>query len=229
MWKNLIQIFKRDDLYLQALRESYAMLDLDLEMFKSSVETLRRTDGCEVALDIYKMDKQINAYERDVRRKVLTHLAVSGPGDLSSGLILVSVVVDIERIGDYAKNIFDLARDHPKRLLGGVLEADLVMIENRVTEIFEQMVEAFKTHDADKARLIMTGYKGEVVAACDQIVKKIVTGEVSDLGPSEAASIALYVRYLKRIAAHSRNIMTSVVNPFHRIGYREKKLKNEID
>jgi phosphate uptake regulator len=228
MWKNLIQIFKRDDLYLQALRESYAMLDLDLEMFKASLETLRRTDGCEVALDIYKMDKQINAYERDVRRKVLTHLAVSGPGDLSSGLILVSVVVDIERIGDYAKNIFDLARDHPKRLLGGVLEEDLVMIETRVAQIFEQMVEAFKAHDADKARLIMTGYKGEVVAACDRIVKKIVSGEVSDLGPSEAASVALYVRYLKRIAAHSRNIMTSVVNPFHRIGYREKA-KNDSE
>lgn len=229
MWKNIIQIFKKDDLYLQALRESHAMLDLDLEMFKASVETLRRSDGSEVGLDIYALDKQINAYERDVRRKVLTHLAVSGPTDLSSGLILVSVVIDIERIGDYAKNIFDLARDHPKRLTGGPLEAELVQIEDRVTEIFEQMVQAFKANDEEQARLIMTGYKGEVATNCDRIVKKIITGEVADFGPSDAAALALYVRYLKRIAAHSRNIMTSVVNPFHRIGYREKKKSNSAE
>lgn len=223
MWKNLIQIFKKDDLYTQALQESYSMLDLDLEMFKASVETLRRKDGCDVGVDIYAMDKQINAYERDVRRKVLTHLAVSGPSDLSSGLILVSVVIDIERIGDYAKNIFDLARDHPKRLLAGELEEDVVKIETRVAEVFEQMVQAFKASDGEKARVIMTGYKGELAVACDAIVKRIVKEEISGLGPREAASVALYVRYLKRIAAHSRNIMTSLVNPFHRIGYREKK------
>ena len=30
-----------------------------------------------------------------------------------------------------------------------------------------------------------------------------------------------YARFLKRIGSHSRNIATSIVNPFHRIGYQE--------
>ena len=34
-------------------------------------------------------------------------------------------------------------------------------------------------------------------------------------------AFALYLRFLKRIAAHSRNLASSVVNPFHRIGYPE--------
>ena len=34
--------------------------------------------------------------------------------------------------------------------------------------------------------------------------------------------VALYARYLKRVGGHSHNIVTSVVNPFPRIGYREK-------
>lgn len=225
MWKNLIQIFKKDDLYTQALHESYSMLDLDLQMFRASVETLRRSDTSEVDIDIYAMDKRINAYERDVRRKVLTHLAVSGPTDLSSGLILVSVVIDIERIGDYAKNIFDLARAHPARLTAGELEPEVSDIEARVERLFAEMVEAFKSSNEEKARTIMIDYKGSLSASCEDIVKRIVSGQVSDLGPSEAASVALYVRYLKRIGAHSRNIMTSVVNPFHRIGYKEKKTK----
>jgi len=32
----------------------------------------------------------------------------------------------------------------------------------------------------------------------------------------------MYSRYLKRIAAHSRNLISSVVNPFERIGYKEE-------
>jgi phosphate transport system protein len=222
MWKNLIALFRKDDLYTQALQESHAMLDMDLAMYEASVQSLRHSDTSEVSIDIYALDKKINAYERDVRKKVMTHLAVSGPGDLSSGLVLVSVVIDIERIGDYAKNISDLAKAHPARLHGGSLEAKIADVENRVSEIFKNMVTAFRTNNVEMSRTIMINYKEGLSSACDHIVSQIVSGKVSDLPAADAAAIVLYVRYLKRIGAHSRNIITSVVNPFHRIGYREK-------
>jgi phosphate uptake regulator len=222
MWKQLISYFNQDDLYTQALRECHAMLDLDLAMFKSSIEALRRTEGCETTLDIYSTDKRINEFERDVRRKVLSHLAVTGSSGLSSGLALVSVVIDIERIGDYAKNIYNMARAHPKPLHGAGLEPEVAEIEGLVDRLFSQTVQAFKTGDAETARSVMMEYKGELVARCDRLVDSIISGAVTDLTPGDAASLALYVRYLKRIAAHSRNIMTSLVNPFHRIGYKEK-------
>lgn len=228
MWKNLFNVFRKDDLYTQALHESYAMLDMDLSMFEASVETLRKSDTAEVTADIYGLDKRINSYERDVRRKVMTHLTVSGPADLTSGLVLVSVVIDIERIGDYAKNIFDLAKSHPERLHGGSLEAEIADVERRASEIFKDMVSAFKTNDVEKSRLIMTNYKEGLSSICDDIVSRIISGAVTDLSPADAATVVLYVRYLKRIAAHSRNVITSVVNPFHRIGYREKA-KGEND
>jgi ATP-binding cassette, subfamily B, heavy metal transporter len=37
-------------------------------------------------------------------------------------------VIDIERIGDYAKNIYDLAKSHPAKLHGGSLEEEIVRI-----------------------------------------------------------------------------------------------------
>jgi len=55
------------------------------------------------------------------------------------------------------------------------------------------------------------------------MAKKLVTGDVEDLGPGDYAAAALYLRYLKRIAAHLSNIASSVVNPFHRIGYKPKE------
>lgn len=223
MWKDFLNVFRKSDLFTQALDESNAMLDLDLAMFEASIESLRRSDHSEVALDVYALDKRINAYERDVRRKVFTHLLVSGAHNLSSGLILVSVVIDIERIGDYAKNICDLARFHPARLHGASLEPEVDDIETQVDDIFRKTVGAFRTGNADQARLIMTGYKESLSAACESIVKRIVSGQVSDLSPADAAAVALYVRYLKRIAAHCRNIGTSLVNPFHRLGYKEKR------
>jgi phosphate transport system protein len=223
MWKNLISVFRKSDLYTQALDESHAMLDLDLAMFDASVETLRQSDHTRVAVDVYALDKRINAYERDVRRKVFTHLLVSGARNLSSGLILASVVIDIERIGDYAKNICDLAQSHPARLDAGPLEPDVASVESQAATIFRDTVRAFRTGDVDLARLIMSNYKETLSAACEAIVTRIVSGQAVDLPAADAAAVALYVRYLKRIAAHSRNICTSLVNPFHRLGYKEKR------
>jgi phosphate transport system protein len=223
MWKNIVNVFRKSDLYTQAIEESHAMLDLDLAMFDASIETLRRSDQTTVPLDVYALDKRINAYERDVRRKVFTHLLVGGSSDLSSGLILATVVIDIERIGDYAKNICDLARSHPARLHAGSLESEIAAIESQVTRVFHETVRAFRRGDVDQARLVMANYKDSLSTACESIVTQIVSGQVSDLTPSDAAAVALYVRYLKRIAAHSHNICTSLVNPFHRLGYKEKR------
>ena len=53
------------------------------------------------------------------------------------------------------------------------------------------------------------------------IVNAIVSGANNELSPEVAGSLCLYARYLKRIAAHSRNLVSSIVNPFERIGYPE--------
>ena len=51
----------------------------------------------------------------------------------------------------------------------------------------------------------------------------IIQGGGAPESSADAACLALYIRYLKRVCAHLRNISTSIVNPFHRIGFREKK------
>ena len=41
-----------------------------------------------------KKDKLINKYERDIRRKVITHLTVQGNESIAAGLVLSTVIVD---------------------------------------------------------------------------------------------------------------------------------------
>ena len=222
MFKQIFEIFKSNSLYEQALSECHEMLDIDLKMFKASIYSLRKSDSSEIDIDIYAMDKKINEFERDVRRKIMTHLAVGGKEDIGSGLVLVSVVIDIERIGDYTKNIYDLAVNHPKMLKGKDLEDRLGEIETVSFKLFEDSIDAFKSQDIDGARGLMGFYKENISSQSDQILNDIITGKINNITTGEATSIALYTRYLKRISAHSRNLISSIVNPFERIGYPEK-------
>ena len=221
MFKQIFDIFKSDSLYEQALSECHEMLDIDLTMFKESIKSLRKSDSADIKIDIFAMDKKINEFERDVRRKVMTHLAIGGREDIGSGLILVSIVIDIERIGDYTKNIYDLAVNHPKKLNGGSIENQLSELETESFSFFEDAIDAFKKQDIEKARNLMNLYKDKISNQSDLITNQVIMGKVGDLDIGTSAAVSLYSRYLKRIAAHSRNLISSVVNPFERIGYPE--------
>ena len=221
MFKQIFEIFKSDSLYEQALGECHEMLDIDLTMFKASINSLRKSDSSDIDIDIFAMDKKINAFERDVRRKVMTHLAVGGKEDIGSGLVLVSVVIDIERIGDYTKNIYDLAVNHPKKLDGGSVEDRLAEIETISYKLFEDTIDAFKNQNIEKARGLMGYYKENISSQSDAITHDVILGKVGDLDTGSASCVGLYARYLKRISAHSRNLISSIVNPFEKIGYPE--------
>ena len=221
MFKQIFEIFKSDSLYEQALSECHEMLNIDLTMFKESIKSLRKSDSADIDIDIFKMDKKINEFERDVRRKVMTHLAIGGKEDIGSGLVLVSVVIDIERIGDYTKNIYDLAVNHPRKLNGGSVEDRLAEIEKISFNLFEKSIQAFKSQNIEKAGGLMEYYKENISKQSDSITNDIIAGKIGDLEIGTASAVGLYARYLKRIAAHSRNLISSIVNPFESIGYPE--------
>ena len=220
MFREIFKLLRRDGLLEQALQSCFEMLDLCGSMVHKAVDSLRNRDEAHPATDVYELDKKLNHFEREVRRKVLTHLALGNPADGAAAVTLVSVVIDIERIGDYCKNICDLARDHADRLDVREHEADLKEIETAALGLFERTVPAFRTGDTDAARQLMQVYKEDVSRHCREVEERLVRGETS-LPASEAVTLALYVRFLKRISAHSKNLVSSIVNPVERIGYGE--------
>ncbi|MFQ6676192.1 MAG: PhoU domain-containing protein, partial [Fidelibacterota bacterium] len=135
-------------------------------------------------------------------------------------------VIDMERIGDYCKNILDLARVHPERLFVPSYEEQLEDIQKEIKTRFNNTIEVLRKQDVEKAREMMKTFKAEIARICDKIDDDLVEGKVKGLSPGDSAALALYVRYLKRISAHLNNIVTSVVNPFDRIGFREKTERN---
>lgn len=218
MWKQLMNILSSDNLLKQACHQSYEMLEICQEMFLEAMTILRERDDANLSEEIRQRDKIVNQYEQEVRRKVMTHCTVQGPTAVPGGMALVSIIIDIERIGDYTKNIVDLARNHPKRLLGGVLEEDLQRIEAAVKDNFSRTRTSVESSDAEAALKLLKDYEW-VSVQCDDSLWDIVKEKDKNIPPGEAASLALYFRWLKRINAHLRNITTSVVNPFEKIGF----------
>lgn len=226
MWKDVIRIWKADNLLEQAWNQSYEMLEISRDMFWEAVRILRESDDLTVNQEVRSKDRLVNEYEQEVRRKVMTHCAVQGASALPSGMVLVSIVIDMERIGDYCKNILDLARVHPERLFVPSYEEQLEDIQKEIKTRFNNTIEVLRKQDVEKAREMMKTFKAEIARICDKIDDDLVEGKVKGLSPGDSAALALYVRYLKRISAHLNNIVTSVVNPFDRIGFREKTERN---
>ncbi|MFQ6607239.1 MAG: PhoU domain-containing protein [Fidelibacterota bacterium] len=223
MWKELTNLWKSDNLLVEAWAESYEMLEIAQEMFLEAVRILRESDDTEVNQDIRQKDKKVNAYERNVRRKVMTHCSLHGPTVLPSGMVLVSIVIDIERIGDYCKNILDLAEVHPQHLSVEGYEESLTGIEEEIKQRFNNTIDVLKNQDEEKASIMMATFKKEISSICDQIDDDLVQGTIAGISPRDSAALALYARYLKRISAHLNNMISSVVNPFDMIGFREKE------
>ena len=79
----------------------------------------------------------------------------------------------------------------------------------------------FSHQNIEKARDLMGQYKENISSQCDSITNDIILGRIDDLNSSNSTAVGLYARYLKRVSAHSRNLISSIVNPFERIGYPE--------
>ena len=220
MWKELTNLWRSDDLLEQAWNKSFDMLEIAQEMYVEAVRILRESNDTVVNREIRQKDKYVNKYEEEVRRKVMTHCTMQGSEKLSGGMVLVSIVIDIERIGDYCKNILDLAEAHPARLAVGTYEDSFKRIEQEVKSRFKETISVLKNQDVAKAEEMMGTFKMEVSSICDNIVNELVKGSSDGLSSSDTVALALYARYLKRISAHLNNMITSVVNPFERIGFR---------
>jgi len=222
MLKELISIFRSGSLMDRAYQGSFEMLDKTKTMYLESKQILRNTEHTQTGIDVNDEDHAVNKFQRNVRKDVFNHLIMAGTDELTSGLALVSIVIDIERIGDFAKNIVEIASSYKPKLHGSSFENDLRDIENAVDDVFDKTIIAFKEADETIAGEIMSKYKW-VPKKCDEMLAALIKGEDKNLNGSNAVALAVYIRALKRIFSHLRNVATSVVNPFHRIGFQSKE------
>ena len=222
LFNDIIKIWKSDSLLSQAWDDSISMLKLSHDIFIKSIDNFNSHDSVEEIKALKKEDRKINDYQMTVRRKVLTYFSLeTSSREVPNGLILVDMVVDIERIGDYCKNISDLTLMQKASFDFAELKEEISAMEKEVRSRFSTTIQVIENQDEDLARTLNDKYKKTVSSASDKIVSGIVSGDVKLDSQSKSASLVLYARYLKRIGAHLKNITSTVVNAYDRIGYEK--------
>jgi phosphate uptake regulator len=172
------------------------------------------TDPAVVGNDLFATDKRINKIEQAIRRELVVHVAVSEKVDYPLCLTLMSLVKDAERIGDYGKNIFDLAVECPG-FPGDPMSADTVAVKDRVSRMLAKMRSLYESQDMDQANAFLIE-ADEIQDHCDAQVTRLL-GDASLSNMPVAA--ALMYRYIKRVMAHSMNVVTSIVMPLDKLDY----------
>ena len=88
MWKTIIKIWTPNSLLEQAWGQSLEMLKLSSEFFDQALESLRGGENLNKLIALKKRDKEINQFQIDVRKKILTYLYHHADGaDVNSGVI----------------------------------------------------------------------------------------------------------------------------------------------
>jgi phosphate transport system protein len=190
------------------------------EMFSAAIRYLRRGEKIKTLKNLKKRDREINEFQKSVRKKVVTHFSVSRKvEDFPSGLVLLNIVVDVERLGDYTKNILDLAIHYPDPLVSEDCLSSLKEIEDDIQSRFADTV-AIEKQDEKLAKKLLKSYRKSFSNISDKIVNNGIAGKQEYKDQKEAAAVTLYARYLKRVGGHLKNITTTMLNPYEEIGYR---------
>jgi Na+/phosphate symporter len=168
----------------------------------------------EVNAELRATDQQVNRLEREIRREILIHASVFGGIETPAVLVYMSVVKDIERVGDYAKNLLDLARDGAN--FSEVEDADdWRQLAADLSGFITEAGDAFHAGDAKASRgLHVRG--NALLNRFDHAVSAMVRGDDQAAQP---VARALAYRYLKRVVAHLMNLLSAVTMPLDQLDY----------
>jgi phosphate uptake regulator len=167
-----------------------------------------------VGAELRATDHRVNEAEREIRRELVVHASVHGGIDTPAILIYMSIVKDVERIGDYAKNLFDLANDGAD-LSSTTVAARHLELRDTISRMIVEAAEAFGDRDTDRSRdLLAAG--DELLDSFDDAVSALVRADATG---DQAVAQALAYRYYKRIVAHLLNVLSAVVMPVDRLDY----------
>lgn len=157
--------------------------------------------------EILEMDREINRLENEARRAILTAAAVAPEAYATTGLLTANLIRDAERIGDFAKNIFDVFEN-----AGALDEHDHVDFlrsqREFVLRLFDETWEVFETGNRERAEQLISDAR-PINREGARIVRELLTATESQ----HPVAVALLLRFFRRIQSHLVHILETVVMP----------------
>lgn len=203
----------------QVIKETIRMANKAKNNVELSMKAFVDNDK-ELIHKVYENEKIINILEESIT----TYLVKLSKCELSSkekGIVASTfhIVTDIERIGDHAKNIVDLAVEKNNRRLKYSKDAidELYAIYDSVIESLDIAIDSYVTRNVDKAKTII-----EVENKINSYQKNYREKHIQRLydGKCNAFAGAIFldlITDLERIGDHSTNIAESVIEKLYTV------------
>jgi len=181
------------------------------EQIYKSIRSLVDKD-LELAREVIEKDDIIDKMELDIESKCLCLIALKQPlaGDLRFIGTALRIIVDLERMGDHAEDIAEIAID----LYEQTYMKPLIDIP-KMAQIAEDMViialKAFVDGDTALAMSLAAREK-QVDTLYDDVFKELLSYMMRDQGNiPQATSLLLVAGHLERIADHATNLAEMVI------------------
>ena len=186
------------------------LADLVGNALERAVEAWAERDSAR-AQEVKANDERINDLYARIERETLELIATQQPmaGDLREIMAVYAIAADLERIGDYAKGIANIAL----RVLNEppVPANEIPQMLTLVRELLAAELDAFLRRDGEAARMA-AARDDEVDALYSQVYRRLIRLMTEDPACVERASRVMWAaKSLERAADHVTNIGERVV------------------
>ena len=219
MWAELLDIFrggqpmkKMGNHFMEMLGLTHQMMEIvQPHIFDHSLSLEQRSK-------VYELDVKVNKLERKVRKMVVSHLGIK-KSDVPYCLLLMTLVKDAERVGDYVKNVSEVSELGGGPVPDGPLRQELADLVAIAMKLFKATPDIIGSQNREEAlELIQEGRAAG--KRCDRLLVELAK---TDMNASQVTSMVLLTRFHKRIGGHLLNILSSVVMPLHKVDFYDEK------
>lgn len=176
----------------------------------SAIETILKRDG-DLAYIVRERDKDIDQLEKDIEALVMRMLALRQPvaNDLRLIIATLKTAADLERIGDYAKNIAKRAS-----VLAQVptlpSTAVIVRLGRLVQQMLKDVLDAYLQRDLEKAIGVWEADE-EVDSLYTAVFRELLTYMMEDARQITGCTHLLFIaKNLERVGDHATNIAETI-------------------
>lgn len=194
-----------DELYTLKAQMA-AMGELVKEAIEGSFDAVQQTNPTKAML-VAQNDSLINEKEREIERLCLRLLLREQPvaTDLRTVTSALKMITDLERIGDQAAEICEIATGLPEGLDLSKFSALTDMANNAQSQV-NDVIDAYLNLDLDKTQ--QTIARDEIINTLFEDLKRDITNHIAQHLPDETSALDVLMigKYLERIGDHVVNI-----------------------
>ena len=177
-----------------------------ISAIQESINALLNKDSLLIE-DTFRKEKEIDSLERDIVQECLKILLMEHPvaGDFREVSAALKMITDLERIGDNARDICEIALQFNGKTYIKRLEHIPEMAKNAIAMV-KDSVQSYIDQDLELARGL--DKRDDRVDDLFEIVKKdlILLIKLDSSSADDAIMILMIAKYLERIADHAVNI-----------------------